>query len=198
LGLLQYAQDYDEKQPKVAFGGLGASNWPTTYKWMDAIYPYVKSEQVFRCPSDLGTALGFYKYAGRTPGVDSFNFSSYIYNNAYWGYPALSPSAKNLSAIEAPATTAWILEQTDGSNIEASWQNEAANPVIGTYSAGYKMLPTASGDIAERHLGTTVVLYCDGHVKSVRLDNLAATKPVLVQQTGLTVPLMTAFTIQDD
>src|SRR3989441_11069229 len=47
-GLMMYTQDYDEAYPCNWFGGL----WPTTpdgrqYKWMDAVYPYVKNVQVF-------------------------------------------------------------------------------------------------------------------------------------------------------
>ena len=38
LGILQYAQDYD-------------ITYPTANKWMDNVMPYVKSEQIFRCPS---------------------------------------------------------------------------------------------------------------------------------------------------
>src|SRR5215211_8817835 len=56
LGLLQYAQDFDESLPGVWFGPGTAwdvqSDATTYYKWMDAIYPYVKSEQLFNCPSD--------------------------------------------------------------------------------------------------------------------------------------------------
>jgi prepilin-type processing-associated H-X9-DG protein len=35
---MQYIQDYDEK-------------FPPAKQWKDAIMPYVKSEQIFRCPS---------------------------------------------------------------------------------------------------------------------------------------------------
>ena len=38
LGILMYAQDYDERLPDAT-------------NWMDSIYPYVKNEQIFRCPS---------------------------------------------------------------------------------------------------------------------------------------------------
>ena len=38
LGILQYIQDYDEK-------------FPLAKPWIDAIMPYVKSEQIFKCPS---------------------------------------------------------------------------------------------------------------------------------------------------
>ena len=196
LGIIQYSQDYDEMQPRTIFGSSGGSNWPTNYKWMDAVYSYVKSTQIFRCPSEPSTT-NVYKFAGDMPGTTSFFFGSYIYNNAYWGYGGLSPSNKKLSIIESPTTTAWVLEQTDTSQIEASWQDAAANPTLSTYN-GYRSLPTPAGDIAERHLETTTVLYCDGHVKSVRLDALMATKPVYVSSINATVNIMTAFTIQGD
>ncbi len=49
LGIIQYAQDYNE-------------TYPTARKWIDNIMPYVKSEQIFRCPalpdgSNYGYAL---------------------------------------------------------------------------------------------------------------------------------------------
>lgn len=39
LGLMMYAQDYDEKLP------------PKDAKWMDVLVPYTKEEKVFHCPS---------------------------------------------------------------------------------------------------------------------------------------------------
>ena len=56
--LMMYAQDYDESHPGVWFGPVNRGPWSqptdgvTFYKWMDAVYPYVKNEQVFTCPSD--------------------------------------------------------------------------------------------------------------------------------------------------
>ncbi len=38
LGILQYSQDYNE-------------NFPTARKWVDGVMPYVRSEQIFRCPA---------------------------------------------------------------------------------------------------------------------------------------------------
>ena len=69
VGILQYTQDYDETMVRVyypssttnasgtvgcrledaSFGEEATGN--TNYKWMDAIYSYVKSEQLFVCPS---------------------------------------------------------------------------------------------------------------------------------------------------
>src|SRR5690606_27636072 len=57
LGLMQYAQDYDERYPRQTSGT--ESNYvvwdysaPTSEEnWIKSIYPYVKSWQLFRCSS---------------------------------------------------------------------------------------------------------------------------------------------------
>jgi len=90
LGMMQYLGDNDERYPEYVRGlyGLGCANAPLAtdqnvvnatspaerysescalderhyYTWMDAIYPYVKSLDAFRCPS--------------MPGVQKFEKSS--------------------------------------------------------------------------------------------------------------------------
>lgn len=65
LGFLQYAQDYDERLPGATDGGAGNStlggwmyytnfNSPKTsfFPAQGAVYPYIKSTQIFLCPSD--------------------------------------------------------------------------------------------------------------------------------------------------
>src|SRR3954469_17430376 len=47
LGIAQYTQDYDERLP-----GVGGQN--TTYSWRSRIDPYIKSTQIFLCPSGNG------------------------------------------------------------------------------------------------------------------------------------------------
>lgn len=47
LGILQYSQDYNE-------------TYPPARKWVDEIMPYVKSEQIFRCPAlPAGSNYGY-------------------------------------------------------------------------------------------------------------------------------------------
>jgi hypothetical protein len=128
LGLIQYSQDYDELLPNAWFGpnGYEASD-PTVgkYKWMDAIQPYVKSTQLFTCPSTpsglssngAGQATGkFVPYdklgtAGFPPISEAeLNYGSYAINAAYWGDPAnKGPANSNppmaLASLEEPATT---------------------------------------------------------------------------------------------
>lgn len=51
LGMLQYAQDYDERTV------LAAMYWqtPNYYTWMYLIQPYIKNSQVLTCPSASAT-----------------------------------------------------------------------------------------------------------------------------------------------
>ena len=46
LGMLMYAQDYDERTPGRRYGPSGSRTY-----WVNVIFPYVKNEQIYICPS---------------------------------------------------------------------------------------------------------------------------------------------------
>ena len=50
LGIMQYSQEYDEKLPP-AKSGSGSSVLP----WPELINPYLKSVDLFRCPSNTNS-----------------------------------------------------------------------------------------------------------------------------------------------
>lgn len=53
LGFAQYTQDYDEKFPlSVVWPGPGAAPAGIPVGWADAIQPYLKSTQIYQCPSE--------------------------------------------------------------------------------------------------------------------------------------------------
>jgi prepilin-type N-terminal cleavage/methylation domain-containing protein/prepilin-type processing-associated H-X9-DG protein len=203
LGLLQYTQDYDEKTPLSWFAPSGyggdaskpISSGTDAYKWMDAIYPYVKSEQIFDCPSDtfvkdMYTDRKNTEYSFR----NGYRYGSYADNHVYSDNPAWSVSGVALAAIEAPATTVWAADSvplpapsTNVYSFEFSWPNVGAQPSITVGS------PNRLDKIAERHLDTTNVLFCDGHVKSLKLTNL-----LTKSTSGATVGAYSYFTPQDD
>src|SRR5689334_25398731 len=54
LGILQYVQDYDERYPLSRVDNSGI----TRNTWYGMIQPYVKSTQLFQCPSDTNTNSG--------------------------------------------------------------------------------------------------------------------------------------------
>lgn len=49
LGILQYAQDYDERYPPRENGPGGS-----IVTWHENLQPYLKSTQIFKCPSNPG------------------------------------------------------------------------------------------------------------------------------------------------
>ena len=51
LAIRQYAQDYDERLPRVAANDTGVSA-TVPYGWADSTMPYIKIAAQFQCPSD--------------------------------------------------------------------------------------------------------------------------------------------------
>ena len=206
LGALQYIQDYDEQLFCSFYGSTGNSGG-ANYKWMDAIFPYVKSEQVFTCPSDSAANSRYIYYSKAEAGATTTpnqNYGSYGLNGAYGtvgdaytpprsSSSTASPYLVSAAAISVPSSTVWITDNNNAvttANADGSqgffWTTPSANPVISTTT------PRQLQNIVERHLDTTNVLFCDGHVKAMKLDALAKTKTIGTDQ------VMTLFTIEDD
>jgi prepilin-type N-terminal cleavage/methylation domain-containing protein/prepilin-type processing-associated H-X9-DG protein len=203
IGLLQYIQDYDEKMPFSFYGGGGGDKTTRTrYKWMDAIFPYVKSEQIFICPSEPNAA---YKYSGNLgPTEESDNYGSYGQNGTYSaandGQSPPRSSATyliSLSQIANASQTIWATDINGRQGTDRSfgilWPALGSEPTIKsnaddpTIPSGWRQLEK----VAERHLSTTNVLYCDGHVKAHKLEAVAERRP---SPNGP----MYLFTIEDD
>ena len=186
LGMLQYSQDYDERTTLTDYNNV--------YSWRDATFPYVKSEQIFVCPSDTGSKVYRYKAPGSPGGIN--DNGSYAYNHLYYGTAGISPPGINIAAMESASTTVWIADSTNNNN-DFYCQNVAQNPVINgnvsprilTNAGG----PAATTGLSERHLDTTVLLFCDGHVKSQKLNTL-----LRQSTTGNTNGMLATFTVQDD
>lgn len=198
LGLLQYVGDYDEVMPATASNftfdaSNAAGSSPDRYKWMDAVYPYVKSEQLFSCPSD-SPATPRYRFR------DTVKWGSYAINDFYFGTASAPVShlsgdtnavVVKMSTIAASSTTAWVMDNAMGSrNADGSVfnpyacymitrQNQADLPqIVSTATPPYvktnytNFAGAYAQGIAARHLTTINVLYCDGHVKALGLDAL--------------------------
>ncbi|RYG59922.1 DUF1559 domain-containing protein [bacterium] len=183
LGLLQYTQDYDEQYPAAGWSGVQSLG----YGWAGDIYPYVKSKQVFACPSDAAGLIAPYNSASlqALPRISyainaSLFFNYYIAN----GYPA---AQGKMAAFNAPSKTVMLLEtasQTaDMSDIDENFSSAApgiGSPFIiynrnyGQYDTGY--LGNMSKDTQRylisyfrtpqgRHLEGANYAFADGHVK---------------------------------
>lgn len=182
LGIMQYTQDYDESMPSTFYKTDQASNPATdAYKWMDAIYPYVKSEQIFVCPSDtLNLPYIYYK---NLTAASTKNYGSYAANELYYsttdgrtppfggdGTPAI-----RVPQITSPADTIMTVE-TFNQVYQYLYYSSTVSPTASTYGGMESLLCVSGGSqnqhLLSRHLDTSNVLYCDGHVKSQKRNNL--------------------------
>jgi prepilin-type N-terminal cleavage/methylation domain-containing protein/prepilin-type processing-associated H-X9-DG protein len=73
LGIMQYTQDYDEKYPFQLYDVTNptavGSPFGTGLSIADKVHPYLKSEQIWVCPSSTGSGKISYHYSGALNGV---------------------------------------------------------------------------------------------------------------------------------
>ena len=171
LGVLQYVQDYDEHYP---FGHNQSGGVSGGYQnWYIATDPYLKSRQIFVCPSDSSTAG-----AGNTGLYAPPNGFHVSYAANVW--ISQQNQGVNIAEIQSPSTVAYISDagrSADGPNgtitptsteVSYSGLRMLVDPV-GGYPSN-----TGSQDFMgpiERHLDTVVVGFADGHVKSLKANS---------------------------
>jgi len=173
LALLAYTEDYDECLA-LSYGGLNGwdySDAATRYKWMDAVQPYTKNEQVFNCPS--GTELRYRYRSGQQYGHYGINTAYEAPGDAYT--PPLSNALTgnvHLSAIRAPADTVWVADAarlrngTDYYPWTIQWFYAGQEPTQATGE------PPMLQRLCARHNSMANVLWCDGHVKAMTAMSL--------------------------
>ena len=204
LALIQYSQDNDELLVSgwTGPGGYGTSSAAGTvnprYKWMDSIYSFVKSTQVFHCPDDSGGLEGaagdlakgtYVPQSQLTADSDqyygSYSINSYDYKGS--DFPDAGPGntpgggiAYSISQLQAPATTVWVVDgagsyTVDCDNMTMHVDTIGSYPAINCADQGHSL--NDGSPIVFRHGGPDLcnVLYCDGHVKSVRQAALLQT-----------------------
>jgi len=209
LGCLQYQQDYDEQQLQSWFGPNGyAQSVPgvpgvAAYKWMDAIYPYVKSVDVYHCPDDAGLdkGTGKYVYYQNLTGPDNTHYGSYGMNAMYFGDRGPNGTETgpgnglgSLNQIAAPANTVWIADSDSNYQFDTpdrpstNWYKLNGYDAYGWASAPPAGGPTGSGQtitsgngtegsMVFRHGGPDIanMVFCDGHAKSMHIGQVIAT-----------------------
>lgn len=203
LGLLQYSQDYDEALPFFFYGADGNQTDPNgpRYKWMDAIYPYIKSEQVFRCPSAGNNNL--YIYYKNLTASTSGNYGHYGINNMY-RYdtgPRTPPTGRNgaglsLANLQDPSGTVWVADIVPAAGaLGFGWQCLSSAACTGTDYQPATVVNTGAtpnqiSQMVARHTEMTNIVYCDGHAKASKLSSLAS--------RTLADGTLTAFTVEAD
>ena len=171
LGVIQYTQDYDEKYPIGRdLGGIG---------WAGQTLPYIKSSQIFVCPSDT-------KPNSANPQI------SYAYNSAIV-YPIGSWKGPSIAAFNASSLTVLAFEVTnstwDPNTDTVNPYSPAGNGYNGVNNIRESTVRYATGIMSSsgstpaslqsydavtgRHLDTSNFLFVDGHVKSLRGERIS-------------------------
>lgn len=179
LGLTQYLQDFDEAFP---FYGVPS---PRIYYWMDALFPYVKTEMVFDCPSGNWIAGQHERYNyNMNRGTDLYSRGSYGINLAYYNRtPYTMPVSDantstfhvtKLSSLASPAGTIWAADSSGTASHRMAWDTSTIPSIAMNGEVPYLVAPIAptTTNTTARHLGTSNVLWADGHVKAMRLEAL--------------------------
>jgi len=192
LGLAQYTQDYDERLPSGNGAPFGIANG-----WGAQLDPYLKSSQIFTCPSD-GTTRDAAIEAGKISQI------SYAYNAIASGTPALpsyDAADRAISKFNATAKTVMLMEVAHfAATVNAGqetgvgttpvttgitiYSGDAANLRVGIGSFATGFLGGRGGTVGTtggnfegeqgRHLDGSNYLMADGHVKWFRGDKVSS------------------------
>jgi prepilin-type N-terminal cleavage/methylation domain-containing protein/prepilin-type processing-associated H-X9-DG protein len=170
LGIAQYTQDYDERFP-LALTTIQTTGVVTG--WADALQPYLKSLQIYQCPSEPNPPQS---------GTGTTGYTDYWYN-AGLSWDGNDPAAYN-SSVSAAALLFPSLTVTNGDG-----SGSAVSPLSGTArtrSTGWSfahdsdttkpVAPAAAkfnttvdnfGFVSggQRHLEGINLAFADGHVK---------------------------------
>ncbi len=182
LGIIQYTQDYDEKFPRYA-DPTGQNGWALLTQ------PYLKSVQLFQCPSDSGTPT---LDASGQPNPASVGYTDYAYNIGLGLVPGQG-SGLALAAITEVSRTVLICDEVG--NVAGSNSQHWSGGAVGT-SAPASITPGLAqfrGTGTDVHLDGQNYAFSDGHVKwykaannttSAKVYNLSTTNANIAASAG--------------
>jgi len=204
IGLLQYTQDYDESLPpgiqlKKAGGDSPINN---NGGWAGQAFPYIKSTQVFRCPSETRSYNVSYAYNGAISHTEGAGLPTYTRLSRF-NSPSKTVMLFEVTGVSVPEAR---LQQSD-EGFDYTWAAKFVNfsPIgsgvginnaglhgvtsQGSNSGGYGHYATGNmggrnliGDAATapgiqpdhgRHLEGSNFLAADGHVKWFKHQNIS-------------------------
>jgi len=119
IAAMQYVQDYDERYPMWGWQAASAN----TRFWGNLVQPYLKSIQVFVCPSDTAP--------WNVEGI----LGSYSYNDSFWtGWLSAGVS---MAAVREPSNTVYI---TDGNWVDFNSGNMGGRIVLDRHLGGVNVI----------------------------------------------------------
>lgn len=191
LGVMQYAQDYDETLPAATFCELSAcSTAGSRWIWAQLLDPYMKSAgsgtgmatgafkgtTIWKCPSnpDTGRVSAEQVTGGAGPEVPAIPYSyaanSNNVNPAGTGNSGSDPNGVGLGFLTPTITPSTVATARP---VKLSmFQDSAQLIAAGEYLRYGLAMPIESSSVDTYiwagHLGTSNYLFADGHVKALR------------------------------
>ena len=166
LGVIQYVQDYDEKYPQVRAATAGV-----TTGWAIQMQPYLKSTQIFQCPSEtnapanVNTTDANYGQAG---------YSDYWYNSRIAGVNQAQVDQVSSTILNGDGTNGSSAYVFNGENatVDGSTPTATSGAVTGVRTTAPS--GTTLGDFGQRHLDGINYAFADGHVKWLKSSSKTA------------------------
>ncbi len=169
LGLMQYTQDYDEAIPLFSkMNPDGTSFTQGIRGYAGRIFPYVKSKQVFVCPStpyDLPQAPITMSYAGSSnPGTGDRFLAAFVSPSKT---VALMEFYGNPFDFSSPSEDGSPRFGNDAGEVDPSWSvsSKTRRLLTGPLSRGWDNPTPHIGFPEGIHLGGSNWLFFDGHAK---------------------------------
>jgi prepilin-type N-terminal cleavage/methylation domain-containing protein/prepilin-type processing-associated H-X9-DG protein len=171
LGMLMYAQDYDEIMPgERLFTYPQAGQSPcwccdpgNIFGWEMAIEPYVKNYGIFACPSNPNTIY-------HTEEADPRIVRSYAINGVMWAGSAPGQPGPKLASVPYPAQTVMVLESMWPCGDLGDW---VANPTGCTWGNAFYQHHGNPNASPEGGMGNWA--FFDGHAKALKMSQIMAT-----------------------
>ena len=166
LSIMQYTQDYDEKYPLVIVTALAQVTPNNPYGWADALQPYVKSTQLFQCPSETRAPTSVPTSATTTEG-----YTDYWYNRMLSGQSQATIVAVAQTVMNGDGNGNTSRYNTNGCNSQGSTLTAPTTPIVADpanppcNTNNPHVLFMGSTNMLGRHLDGANYAFADGHVK---------------------------------
>ncbi len=164
MGVMQYVQDYDEHYLATHWeldgNPLGYQTRADERGWSYNLQPYLKSTQVFQCPSEKTPPLAPSAISDTT-GQTSTGYTDYVYNRLMGQISATNSAGVSASVLAGASNTVMLCEY----NGTASGYSLSGGGLTPPENRAF-LPPDASGvGPGLRHLEGINLLFADAHAK---------------------------------
>lgn len=196
LGILQYTQDYDERTPPAVIDLSASVSGLTEAPWQVRIQPYVKSVQLFKCPSNTSTS-----FVAQSAAAGQEIPVSYVANGC-----SSNPTDSCNTGFGGSAASGIVRPMPFHTGMALAQIQDSSRTILVTETRG-RTGPTMwstnviqnSTESFTNHLTTSNFLFADGHVKALKPLNTISggvnmwlTDSTIAPPAGLTTALGTA------